>query len=1280
MTRIAVFTANVTVAALVALAAAFASSRLDAQVVISEILYNPPGDKDLEFVEIHNPTGAAVELSGWSLRAGVEFLFPAGSMLGPGGYLAVCRSSSSVEAAFDAPDGALIGDFEGSLANEGERLDLVDAAGRVVESLVYSDQAPWDFLADGYGASLERLCFSAGAALPENWRAGPVPKELEVSGGTPGAPNHRTLCPPAPPARPAVFISELMYHPVLEAAVEEEYEFIEIHNAGAEPVALGGWRLAGAVDFEFPAESTIGPGDYKVVASSRDKLASVEVYALEAEDILGDYERSLDNGGEKLALIGADGQGVDHVVYDDDFPWPSAADALGAGPSWLKAELLPIEKHRHLGHSLERVSFSLPSTELANWAPSPLDGPTPAKPNASARATPLPVVAFLLAEPAAAPGEVIRAGDEVRIQAEFTPRAPAGAVELEYFVEDIERADEPIETAALHDDGRQGGDLLPGDAAYSAILPGLPDNAIVRYRVRADLGSGVETVSPRPTDPFGWHAYFVQPVIETTTRTYHVFISRANWGRMYTNITGGRVAGCAPSPTWDVEMPAIFVHDGQVSDAQVRYQGSRWNRANGRAITRWTGPRPSAGPLQAMSWRISLPRYRQMEGRSVVVLNKLTQGCPGYNAGVGYRLFAEADIPSPEARFARLHVNGSYYHYAMEYERPGEEMMRRYHREMAERYPHLPREKVGHLFKSQGCNCDEGPYGWGDARALNPSCAHPRELRYAYTYDRKTHDWADNAAFVRLIDDLHAARRGGPPAIRAYFEANFDLELLMNYLAIINYSAPFDDMFQNHFWYQRLSDGKWLLTPWDLDQNFGEWQGAAVSIFHGEQGVPDNRSGWWNYLKDAFFKGFRQEFQDHLVLMNNTLLHPDRIAALVDEVTAESNPQEAAQAPAGIACSFPGRAQTFKAFALQRYQHINRLSGIQVEAGPDRSVFVGETVDLDARSSTPDPGPDVVYSWKVGDRVLDGELQSIRFDAAGEYAVTLAVRIRGFDFEDGFKVTVLAEPARQYIEKNGLVSMEAENFFANERFGSANTYWELYTETPGFSGLGAMVAFEAARTTFLTRFVGVAPELRYAVRFTNPGEYRVWIRALVKDTQNDTLNIGLNSAGRGSGDAHEFLVDPNAYLWSGVTRTNDQPQILDIARPGLQYLSLWIRESGVIIDKIIMTQDLEMTPEGSGPAESEVRRAGGPPPFVRGDANASGRIETSDAVAILFQLFRGATLVDCVDHGDVDDNGKLEITDAIKLLEFIFRRGESPRPPFPAPGYDGTADGFPCGE
>ena len=1252
---------------------------LHAGVVVNEIMYNPTGGG--EYIELHNSGPTAVELGGWSLSGAVEFTAAEGASIGAGAYLVVAADAEVFTASYPGvPAEALLGEFSGSLGNDGELLMLSDSDGAVIESFSWGDNSPWDFLADGYGASLERLCADASPGLSENWRAGTLPVAPDEASGTPARVNDATVCPPLAAEVPAVKISEIMYHAVLEEAVEDSYEFVEIYNGSDSAMDLGGWRLTGGVDFTFPADSTIEPGAYRVIARNPRLLAGVEAYGLSEASLFGPWERTLDNGGEKLALVSVAGRGVEAVAYDDEFPWPLAADALGAGAAWLDPAILPLEDHRYMGHSLERVSFGLSAAVVGNWAPSPLDGATPGRPNASARATPLAVVSELLVAPegAASSRELIRSGDPVVIQVAFSPAPPSGAVRLEYFVENIESDGEQVTTVSMFDDGAGGGDLIPEDGIFTATLPERPDNTIVRYRVLTDRGAGAVPISPRPTDPFAWHAYFVSPVIATQTRVYQLFIARTPWARLWSNVQGGRVSGCARHPTWNSKEFAIFVYDGKVYDCRVRYQGSRWNRRNGRDISRWTRSRPRSGPLKALSWRISLPRYAGVDGADEITLNKLSQGCPGYNAGVGYRLFAEADLPSPRTRFIRFHINGGYYHYMMQYERPDENLIRRYNREQAQKYPDRPRELVGNLYKSVGCNCDEGPYGWGDGRLLPSRCGHPSEARYAATYPRKTHEWNDHNEIKTLIEQLNTARRGGLAAQRAFFERYFDIDLLLNYVAIMNWSVPFDDMFQNHFWYQRLGDGKWMLAPWDLDRNFGEWQGATSSLYMGQQGDSSNRSGWWHYVKDSFLRSYREEYLDRLFTLNNTLLLPENIDRLVDLVTAEANPVEAAAAPAGLSCSFPGRAASFKSFARQRHDIVNRtIASVDVDAGSDQTVFVGQVVQFDGRESTPEPSESVTYEWDNG---MAGAYPTAVFDAPGEYEVTLTVTVRGLGFTDTCTVRVIELPAMAFRERAGVVVMEAESFWMNESFGNESAWWDEETELEGASGASYVRAMDTgSRRTYLSRFVGISPELRYAIEFETPGEYRVWVRAHVTGTRSDSVHLALDGAGRASRDAQEFIVDESGFGWSGNSR-RDEPQVLTVSEPGVHYLSMWIRESGLSIDKLVMTRDPEFVPEGEGPAESaRTSLGGGPEPFVRGDTNRDGRLDISDPVATLLYLFQGSEILTCEDHGDVDDNGILQLTDPVLALSFLFREGSSPAPPFPEPGLDPTADDYDCG-
>jgi ELWxxDGT repeat protein len=86
----------------------------------------------------------------------------------------------------------------------------------------------------------------------------------------------------------------------------------------------------------------------------------------------------------------------------------------------------------------------------------------------------------------------------------------------------------------------------------------------------------------------------------------------------------------------------------------------------------------------------------------------------------------------------------------------------------------------------------------------------------------------------------------------------------------------------------------------------------------------------------------------------------------------------------------------------------------------------------------------------------------------------------------------------------------------------------------------------------------------------------------------------------------------------------------------------------------------------------------GPRLFRRGDSNADGATDISDAVAILGYLFLGEEKVPCEQAGDANDDGALDISDAVYILEFLFLGGQTIEPPVEECGIDPTPDELAC--
>ena len=74
------------------------------------------------------------------------------------------------------------------------------------------------------------------------------------------------------------------------------------------------------------------------------------------------------------------------------------------------------------------------------------------------------------------------------------------------------------------------------------------------------------------------------------------------------------------------------------------------------------------------------------------------------------------------------------------------------------------------------------------------------------------------------------------------------------------------------------------------------------------------------------------------------------------------------------------------------------------------------------------------------------------------------------------------------------------------------------------------------------------------------------------------------------------------------------------------------------------------------------------PRFIRGDANADGRVDMSDAVALLWSMFSGGPGLPCLDAADSNADLVIDVSDAVAILDVLFRTRSALPAPFPACG------------
>ena len=83
--------------------------------------------------------------------------------------------------------------------------------------------------------------------------------------------------------------------------------------------------------------------------------------------------------------------------------------------------------------------------------------------------------------------------------------------------------------------------------------------------------------------------------------------------------------------------------------------------------------------------------------------------------------------------------------------------------------------------------------------------------------------------------------------------------------------------------------------------------------------------------------------------------------------------------------------------------------------------------------------------------------------------------------------------------------------------------------------------------------------------------------------------------------------------------------------------------------------------------------------FRRGEVNGDGRLDISDVIGILTNIFLGATAPICIKAANVNDDSRYDISDPIYLLGHLFSGTERPPPPFDSCGVDPTEDdGLSC--
>ncbi len=227
----------------------------ESNLVITELFYAPDfsqGGDDAEFIEVENTGSQSINLSGYTFSNAITFTFPENSTINSGETVIIAKTPSMYQGL-----GIQVFDWDdGRLSDSGERLELKNSAGTIVDKIEFSNKAPWPLDVSGY--SIEVCDPELENDDGSNW------VKSSSYGGTPG--QIQTL-----------FCPKLVINEVVGMSNDQGYlgnkDWIEILNTGSSAYDLAGLYLTDEknnplkykIPSGFPMLTTISPGGYKIL-------------------------------------------------------------------------------------------------------------------------------------------------------------------------------------------------------------------------------------------------------------------------------------------------------------------------------------------------------------------------------------------------------------------------------------------------------------------------------------------------------------------------------------------------------------------------------------------------------------------------------------------------------------------------------------------------------------------------------------------------------------------------------------------------------------------------------------------------------------------------------------------------------------------------------------------------------------------------------------------------------------------------------------------------------
>ncbi|MBI4585485.1 MAG: lamin tail domain-containing protein, partial [Planctomycetes bacterium] len=1263
---------------------------LAARILVVEIQYHPAGSRpeqeSLEFVELYNDEPLPFDLSGYRLTDGLEYSFPAGTVVQGESVVVAARNPDALAAAHGVE--RPFGPYAGSLDNGGDAVALIDAGGSTVCRVRYDDRGRWPAAADGAGPSLVLKDPLLPPGEGESW--GWSPKR----GGTPGEVSFDTVAP-------EVLLNEIYRD-------GQGSGWIELFNPSLQTAAdLSGYQLAGDPDFArrfvLPVGSVIAPHGFLTVGEA------ALGFPLEARD---QWFALANPGGERVAdavRLEAAVEGTVDGRHPDGAPrWHRLSPATPAGANRLSpAPPIAIsEIHYHPYSENDADEF----LELANTGNQTvhLDG----------FAFTAGIQFTFPAGSALAPGEyLVVAKDPARIEAAYGLSGVHGPYEgvLADGGELIRLRDalgNPVDEVRYRDDGS-----WPRWADGAGPSLELVD-------LRQDNAAGAAWLESDHAASSAWNEYEYTGRQKSGDSELHLYLLGAGEAllddlevvpRVGGNnlIPDGNFDGPNPLGKWVIEGTHIdsFLEAGAGSEGTnaLHLVASRRGDSGANRLERQTAPSMTPGAeytvrfkarwlkgsdlLMTRSWnhglarvtRLAVPPLGGTPGRANSralastgpLIQAVEQNPPLPKAGEEVAVTAQVSDPGGVAAAA--------IHYRLDKEADFKE---------------APLSDDG---LAPDRLAGDGVYaaaiaGMGTPRAVAEFYISAKD---GQGLERTAPPAAPKETFIYQYDDGLA-----PHAVPAYRVVLREQELraLQARSPLSNHHLPAALVYRR----ERI------------------FNSAALRY----RGSP--------FLRDPGVTGLRKGLRVRLS-EENSLRSLVRITLDEQEVDPSAQVDRLVrhflQKAGGIPYGERRHVHLiFRGASLGTYEEVLTVDPHYLERSFTAGGAGGELYKIDAHYEIQDNGVDFPFpeftSWKY-----TAEKEDLRF------TYKKRSRIKEDDYSALMELLDLMDLSRSSAEAFDLrapalldldswikaiaVYRAADDWDAVGGWTGKNDYlyrhpdgrWRLipWDHDVAF-GSAALQADQNPQAYLYTPYF---PEIRRLLQ--RPALDRKFnaelLRLLREDYDRAAVDPALDEVygllKRTSGAAppskiKSFLSARRSFL---LTKVADVPRFLIETNAGAPFEApsspaVLRGQAPYAVESIFLESEplpvrwidrqtwevkiplrrgenpitlaaLDGSGEVVGSASIEVTYAPPPDRFLRGDANDDLRLSISDAIRTILHLFAGQALL-CGDAADADDSGTVEVSDPLFILKYLFLGGSPPPPPFPDPGPDPTADVIPC--